>query len=50
MMPYGNMIGGSPADFRAPALDAVQEVVKTLKDGRRAVFDANSKQFLRYAD
>ena len=27
-----------------------QEVTRTTKDGRKAVFDANTKQFLRYAE
>jgi hypothetical protein len=33
-----------------PALPSVKEVSRKTKDGRTAIFDANTKQFLRYAD
>lgn len=31
-----------------PATTAVKEVVRMTKDGKKAIFDANTKQFLRY--
>lgn len=34
----------------APGTAEVQEVVRITQDGKRAVFDAKTKQFLRYAD
>jgi hypothetical protein len=59
-----NRLTGAPADApdaatmdQTPAspmnqgvAPSVQEVVRMTKDGRKAVFDAATKQFLRYAD
>lgn len=38
-----------PAAAHAPAA-STNEVVRVTKDGKRAVFDSKTKQFLRYAD
>jgi len=43
----GAVSTGGPA--QAPSAPPA-EVVRLTKDGRKAVFDANTKQFLRYAD
>lgn len=51
-------VSGSPAgvsnyfhNARSPfPTPQAQEVVRLTKDGRKAVFDANTKQFLRYAE
>ncbi len=42
----------APAPVAAPLLSkpTTNEVIRTTKDGRKAVFDADSKQFIRYAD
>ena len=53
-------VGGSPAaGTNAPAAESLQspatdkprqEVVRKTKDGRRAIFDADTKEFIRYAE
>ncbi len=42
----------APPPIAAPLLSkpSTNEVIRTTKDGRKAVFDADSKQFIRYAD
>lgn len=37
-------------DWMSRPLPEVREVIRTTRDGKRAVFDANTKEFLRYAD
>jgi hypothetical protein len=38
------------APSNSPAASKATEVTRMTKDGRKAIFDANTKQFLRYAD
>jgi hypothetical protein len=47
----GYLRGGTTNAAPATAKPApVQEVTRVTKDGRKAIFDANTKQFLRYAN
>lgn len=52
---YLKQSGVAPTNAPPPEIPAadrpqVQEVIRVTKDGKRAVFDANTKRFLRYAD
>ena len=52
----GRRLGGPTASTNAPAASApaaasaTNEVIKLAPNGKRAVFDADTKKFLRYAD
>ena len=53
---FAQFMGGGATTTSAPAATPakdsapVQEVIRNTKDGRKAVFDATTKQFLRYAN
>jgi hypothetical protein len=43
-------LGAAPEYSAAAARKTTNQVTRTLKDGRKAIFDADTKKFIRYAD
>lgn len=43
-------LGATPAYSAAASRSAANQVTRTLKDGRKAIFDADTKKFIRYAE